>query len=257
MDADETLATIEEIKESQKRLEERELQKSKLAQEKEIEIKKLNGIKEIEKEKLELVKARLGQQKEFELELLNKEMEAREKEKLYQLDIEKGKLKKEENIEKEKLELEKIKIEMAHASPTVTEASPSKVQVNLPKLTFPNFYGNILKWSEFWDSFHSAVDQNKGLNAVDKLNYLRRPLEGEAYGCIAGLELTEANYFVAITLLQKRYGDSQIIINAHYKELMDLPESPNQTRKLSQTFDTIEKHLRSLQVLGEDINHKH
>ena len=181
-------------------------------------------------------------------------MEAREKEKLYQLDIEKEKLKKEENIEKEKLELEKIKIEKAQASPTVTETSTGKVQVKLPKLTFPKFYGNILKWSEFWDSFRSAVDQNMGLNAVDKLNYLRRQLEGEAYGCIAGLERTEANYSVAITLLQKRYGDSQIIINAHYKELM---ESPNQTSKLRQTFDTIERHLRSLQVLGEDINHKH
>ena len=95
MDSDETLATIEEIKEFQKRLEGRELQKNNLGQENEIEIKKLNDIKEIQKEKLELEKARLSQQKEFELERLNKEMEAREKEKLYQLDIE-----KEENIEK-------------------------------------------------------------------------------------------------------------------------------------------------------------
>ena len=126
-------------------------------------------------------------------------MEAREKEKLYQLDIEKEKLKTEESIEKEKLELEKIKIEKAHASPTVTEANSRKVQVKLPKLMFPKFYGNTLKWSEFWDSFRSAVDQNKGLNAVNKLNYLRRQLEGEAYGCIAGLELTKANYSVAIT----------------------------------------------------------
>ena len=57
MDANETLATIEEIR--------LELQKNKLAQEKEIEIKKMNDIKEIEKEKLELEKARLSQQKEF------------------------------------------------------------------------------------------------------------------------------------------------------------------------------------------------
>ena len=46
-----------------------------------------------------------------------------------------------------------------------------------------------------------------------------------------GLELTRANYSVAITLLQKRYGYSQITINAHYKELKDLPESPNQISK--------------------------
>ena len=38
---------------------------------------------------------------------------------------------------------------------------------------------------------------------------------------------------------------------------MDLPESPNQTSKLRQTFDTIERHPRSLQVLGDDINRKH
>ena len=63
---------------------------------------------------------------------------------------------------------------------------------------------------------------------MDRLNYPRRQLEGGAYGCIAGLELTEANYSVAIALLQKCYGDSQIILNAHYRELMDLPESPNQ-----------------------------
>ena len=91
---------------------------------------------------------------------------------------------------------------------------------------------------------------------MDKLNYLRRQLEGEAYGCLAGLELTEENYSVAFALLQKRYGDSQILINKHYKELMDLPDSPNQINKLRQTFDTIERHLRSLQVLGEDISHK-
>ena len=38
---------------------------------------------------------------------------------------------------------------------------------------------------------------------------------------------------------------------------MDLPESPKQRSKLRQTFNTIERHLRSLQVLGDDINHKH
>ena len=100
LDADETLATIEEFKESQKHLEERELQKNKLAQEKEIEIKKLNDIREIEKEKLEIEKAKLSQQREFELERLNKAMEAREKEKLYQLDIEKKNLKRKKTSRK-------------------------------------------------------------------------------------------------------------------------------------------------------------
>ena len=49
-------------------------------------------------------------------------------------------------------------------------------------------------------------------------------------------------------------NDHSLIINAHYKKLMGLPESLN---KLRGTLDTIERHLRSLEVQGEGIDHKH
>ena len=38
---------------------------------------------------------------------------------------------------------------------------------------------------------------------------------------------------------------------------MDLPSSTNQTPALCSTFDELEKHLRCLSALGEDINHRH
>jgi len=50
----------------------------------------------------------------------------------------------------------------------------------LPKLTLPIFGGDPLKWQTFWDSFESAVHSNNVLTAVQKLNYLRAHLEGEA-----------------------------------------------------------------------------
>ena len=80
--------------------------------------------------------------------------------------------------------------------------------VKLPKLDFNKFRGELLKWQEFWDSFES----NASLNPVEKMNYLRAKLEGEAEEAILGLTLTNANYEEAIRLLQKRFGQYEICL---------------------------------------------
>ena len=48
-----------------------------------------------------------------------------------------------------------------------------------------------------------------------------------------------------------------MIINAHYRSLSHLPPATNQVGKLRQWYDTIERHLRSLEAIGEDVNHRH
>ncbi|XP_044180058.1 uncharacterized protein LOC114970531 [Acropora millepora] len=89
------------------------------------------------------------------------------------------------------------------------------------------------------------------------MNYLRAKLEGEAEEVISGLTLTNANYEEAIRLLQKRFGQNDIIINAHYTSLMDRTCLLRcSTSALRTSYDSIEKHLRSLQALGEDVNTK-
>lgn len=94
------------------------------------------------------------------------------------------------------------------------------------------------------------------LSPVDKMNYLRAKLEGEAAKVISGLTLTNENYQETIRLLQECYGQNQIIINGHYASLMDLPASSSQTTSLHMSYAMIEKHLRSLQAMGEDVNTK-
>jgi len=86
------------------------------------------------------------------------------------------------------------------------------------------------------------------------MNYLKAKLNGEAAEVISGLALTNVNYEEAIRLLQERYGQNEIIINAHHTSRMDLPTSLSQTASLRSSYDVIEKHLRSLEALGEDIN---
>lgn len=84
----------------------------------------------------------------------------------------------------------------ATATPAAVAAPPPATicKVKLPKISLPQFGGNLLNWSSFWDSYESAVHNSHELTEVDKFNYLRSLLHGAAYDAIAGLTLSAANY---------------------------------------------------------------
>lgn len=73
-------------------------------------------------------------------------------------------------IEELRSELDKLK---TTAKSVNTTYAPKEATVKLPKLNVPSFDGNILKWQEFWDSFHSAIHDNRTLANIDKFNYLK------------------------------------------------------------------------------------
>ena len=100
-----------------------------------------------------------------------------------------------------------------------------KVAVNLPKLDSKKLDANILKYTKFWDAFEAKIHNNKGLHAVDKFNYLKSQLFGNASKVISGLDLTKDSYYVAIDLLKEIYGKKQVIVNTHYTKLKNLPET--------------------------------
>jgi len=60
----------------------------------------------------------------------------------------------------------------------------------LPKLELKKFYGNPVEWVPFWDSFNSAVHQNSSISNVNKLNYLKSLIQGQAANTISGFSLT-------------------------------------------------------------------
>ena len=91
---------------------------------------------------------------------------------------------------------------------------------------------------------------------INKFNYLRTQLEDGALKTIERLELTNANFETAITLLRDCYGKKQMVLDAHYTPLIDLAKASDSTSSLRATYDAVEKHLRSLQWLGKDIRHK-
>ena len=125
-------------------------------------------------------------------------------------------------------------------------------QVKLPKLDLRKCDGDISKWPSFWDTFESSVHSNTKLAPVDKLNYLNSLLVNSASEAISGLSLTAANYDEAVTILKRRFGNKQLIINRHMKTLLNISsvKSGLNIQALRQLHDLIESQIRSLKSLG-------
>ena len=126
--------------------------------------------------------------------------------------------------------------------------------VRLPRLDLPTFSGNALEWQPFWDGFNAAVNSNPSISDVQKLNYLRSQLRGEASLVIAGFSLTSANYSHSVVLLKDHYGQPQKLITAHMQALLDLPHPSNTLSSLQSFHDAIERHMRSLSTLGKSVD---
>ena len=83
---------------------------------------------------------------------------------------------------------------------------------------------------------------------------MRTLLEGQTASAIAGLQTTGANYEEAISILQDRLAQKQIIINSHMEVLLNIRQvsSSKDAPSLRKLFDTIETNVRSLKTLGVD-----
>ncbi|XP_065917691.1 uncharacterized protein [Dysidea avara] len=125
-------------------------------------------------------------------------------------------------------------------------------KVKLPKLSLKRFNGDITQWSTFWDTFKSSIDSNPGLSNIDKFNYLKSLLEGPASEAVSGLKLTAPNYVEAVSILKKRFGNKQQIIDKHMENLLsvDTITSQHNLKGLRHLHDTVESHIRGLRSLG-------
>ena len=139
---------------------------------------------------------------------------------------------------------------LGHSSPA-TSVNPLP-KVKLPKLTLKKFNGDLTKWTPFWDSYESSIHSNSGLSDIDKFVYLNSLLEGSASEAVAGLRITAANYNEAVSILKKRFGDSDQIVSRHMEALLTLEAvtSQHNLKALRRLYDQVESQVRGLKALG-------
>ena len=140
---------------------------------------------------------------------------------------------------------------------TVQTAEPAQTarrapRVKLPKVELKRFDGVLTNWATFWDMFQSSVHNNSELTDIDRFNYLHSLLEDSAADAISGLSITTANYAEAITILQKRFGNKQLVVNKHMDALLEIDAvtSMRDLKRLRHLYDQAEGHIRSLNSLG-------
>ncbi|XP_018403530.1 PREDICTED: uncharacterized protein LOC108780351 [Cyphomyrmex costatus] len=138
----------------------------------------------------------------------------------------------------------------------VSDTRESAMHVRLPKLNLPTFSGKYDEWFPFYDAFNSSIHSNISISNVQRLQYLRTSLSGEAADVISSLEISDLNYEVAWKLLRDRYDNKRVIVHTHIKAIMELPCSVKEnSSELRQIADGASKHIRALQALKRPTSH--
>ncbi|XP_066937038.1 uncharacterized protein [Clytia hemisphaerica] len=83
------------------------------------------------------------------------------------------------------LEIAKSNGSASVSLPTASVSSGASVS-RLPKIELPTFKGDPLKWQGFWDQFKISIHENERKNDIDRFNFLKKYLTGEALDSIKG-----------------------------------------------------------------------
>lgn len=127
----------------------------------------------------------------------------------------------------------------------------AQINVRLPKLNLPTFFPEVHhEWFPFYDSFNSVIHSNASLNDIQRLQYLKAALTGDASELISSLEISDSNYKVAWNILRQRYDNKRVIVHNHVKALMELPSMTKENLgELRQIVDGATKHIQALEAL--------
>ncbi|KYN06860.1 PREDICTED: uncharacterized protein LOC108782681 [Cyphomyrmex costatus] len=138
-------------------------------------------------------------------------------------------------------------------SPSTSSAfnrSENHCSVRLPKLNLPTFSGKYDEWFPFYDSFNSIIHSNASISDVQKLQYLKSTLTGDASGVISALEISAANYQIAWDILKERYDNRRMIVHTHIKAILDLPSlTKEDSTELRRIADGAIRHVQALKAL--------
>ncbi|MCP3668457.1 MAG: DUF1759 domain-containing protein [Gammaproteobacteria bacterium] len=125
--------------------------------------------------------------------------------------------------------------------------------INL-KVDLRRFDGNDpAEYSRFMASFQYHVGRRNASDSV-KFDHLERQLDPPARNAIAGLELADESYQLALDILNKRYGQKPLIVERLNQRLMKLSLNNMQANELRRFLDELNKILAQLKTATGEIN---
>ncbi|KAI5651448.1 hypothetical protein NE865_00692 [Phthorimaea operculella] len=146
------------------------------------------------------------------------------------------------------------KLETLKQNPVKNENSDNDFNVKLPEISIPNFSGKYTEWLTFRDLFLSMVDNNKKLQNVQKLHYLKSFISGEAEQLLRNISITNDNYQKCWELLKSRYDNKKYLSNCILKRLLSQKTASVESASfLKEMIDTSTDCLNALSNIGVNV----
>ncbi|XP_063972071.1 uncharacterized protein LOC135159938 [Diachasmimorpha longicaudata] len=124
----------------------------------------------------------------------------------------------------------------------------------IPRMEAKKFDGKIENWRTYRDWFVSTIHKRECLTDSERLDILKRTLEGEALATIEGFAVTDENFDVAWELLKDIYDVEWLLILRHFDLLMETPSmKKNSSGELRRVLNHVQTHALAMKALGENI----
>lgn len=141
------------------------------------------------------------------------------------------------------------------SQPNPTNPTATIPDFKLPRLELPYFHGEYESWKSFHDIYVAAVHSNTNIPAVQKLQFLKTRLKGEAAGLLDNLPVTDENYTQAWKLLVSRYDNERILVNTQLRILLSQKMADETAEGIRTILDTTTgciQALKNLDVATDD-----
>lgn len=124
--------------------------------------------------------------------------------------------------------------------------------IRYPEIPLLKFSGRPEDWVSFRDSFKAGVINRKEISDVEKLQYLKGLVQGDASRLIGHIEISDEGYRTAWKQLSQRYENKRRLIFCHLQALYETATMQKESsEELLRVIDSFEEHLSNLKRLGE------
>ncbi|XP_024882128.1 uncharacterized protein LOC112461207, partial [Temnothorax curvispinosus] len=135
-------------------------------------------------------------------------------------------------------------------------AAPAQTSsVKLPKISFPQFSGDLTLWPSFIALYNISIHENRNVPTIEKYQYLISCLKGEALNVVKNIPLSTDNYAIAYDALILRYQNKRDLADYHVDLMLKAqPLKSESAVPLRTLLSTFTENTRALNLLGFPTN---
>ncbi|KAH7696390.1 Zinc knuckle family protein, partial [Aphelenchoides avenae] len=124
----------------------------------------------------------------------------------------------------------------------------------LKEIPIVAFEGDIRQYTTFRNRFLDIVEGHRDLAPRHKLQYLLQYLRGEPFQLANNFQITDENYFTVVNLLERRYGNVDMIRNLLMADLIALRAPSQSVSDLRKFHGDAFRMTTDLKQLGDDVD---